>query len=180
MQKAFREVRSPGGVARAVGDELEEERRPARITLEPLEEQLGGLFALALRRSGLPERALDALELSHQAVLQKREEELLLAGEVVVDGPLRQACFLGDLVERRPLVAMAGEDLSGRLQQAGARPGAALGLPGAPAWRLVRAGRPVGAGRALGARGPPGSPRVLCVRGHTAPAHPDYPTGQSV
>src|SRR5688572_23119237 len=70
-----------------------------------------------------PDRLQPLLEVR----VDRGEEEVLLALEVRVHGAFGEPGLLGDLVERRLVVAAAGEHLRGRLDQTRARLLALLG-----------------------------------------------------
>ena len=72
-------------------------------------------------------------------LLEDGEEEVGLAGEVGVDGAVRVAGLLGDLLDRGALVAALGEDAGGGGDQLGA--GARLLLCSCLAFRRLQAFR---------------------------------------
>src|SRR5439155_1748597 len=96
-----------------VRPELEQERRPARLALVGRDHRAGDgavtvLEALLVEDDvGEDARALLELRVEH------REEEVVLPGEVRVDGALRVAGFLGDLVERGAVEAALEEGVAG-------------------------------------------------------------------
>ena len=63
---------------------------------------------------------LDLLELGGQALVEQGKEQLILVGEVGVDGALGVAGRLGDLVNRGGMEAPTGEHLAGGVEQPGA------------------------------------------------------------
>src|SRR5207247_8342097 len=73
-----------------------------------------------------------------EALVEHRQEELLLALEVRVERPLGEAGVLGHLVDGGLLEATAREHLRGRLHQAGARVRLLL-LAAQPAWHQAAA-----------------------------------------
>jgi hypothetical protein len=105
-------------VAELVELELQADRREVVEPADALAPQIGQPRDVPLARVGAgrgdgPEGLDDALVV----VVDDGEEELLLAGEVLVDGAAREPRRLGDLLERRPLEAAPGEDLGRRLDE---------------------------------------------------------------
>ncbi len=62
-----------------------------------------------------------------EVLVEQREQQVLLAAEVVVDGALGEPRLLGDLVDRGAVEAAPGIYARGRLEQRGARASAAFG-----------------------------------------------------
>src|SRR5581483_11726190 len=85
-------------------------RREAEVRAEA--EQLRLETRLAARRRFLHRVAHAPVQVAHELV-----EDLLLRGEVEVERALSDACGLGDLHDRRVVVAEVCEDLLGRIEQ---------------------------------------------------------------
>src|SRR5215217_4496735 len=92
--------------------------RPASVASASAASCSGGLGGQLLGRLDGVQR-FDLLELSGHALVQQREEQLILVGEVGVDGPLGVAGRVGDLVDRGGMEAPAGEHLAGGVKQPG-------------------------------------------------------------
>ena len=119
--------------ANAEGPELVEEERPVAVALEQLLKLAAGFCRrLATGLDALATAWISAILLLDLAVGQ-RQEQLLLAGEVGVDGPGGEASLRGDLLDARLVVAAPGEDHRRRVEQQLA----GLLLPLAPGRTLV-------------------------------------------
>src|SRR5439155_7848297 len=114
-------------VARRVGGELEEQPVPLGIGAQVGGEVGADAPGLLGQRVVAVEDRLDLLEPRGEALVEHGQEQLLLGAEVRVEGALGEAGLLGDLVDRRLLQPAAREDPPGRLHQARARVGPALG-----------------------------------------------------
>src|SRR5205807_1632225 len=108
-------VRSPRGI----GDELEEQARPRALAHDREE----------LIREGVPagrRRLLQLRDIRGTALVEQGEKQVLLALVAVIEGSLREADALGDLVHRRRLEPALGERLRRRGEQRLARGGVFL------------------------------------------------------
>ena len=74
---------------------------------------------LFLRREGTVQQGVQFLHQRTHAGLDRGLHEVLLAFEIQVEGPLGQPRLPGHAVHGKPLRAFAGDDLDGRLMQAG-------------------------------------------------------------
>ena len=107
-----------GGVAHGVQRELDHEHAKVagrgELLLGPAAQGGGQLLG---RVDGV--QRLDLLELGGHALVQQRQEQLVLVGEVGVDGALGVAGRVGDLVDRGGMEAPTGEHLTGGVEESG-------------------------------------------------------------
>src|SRR5215211_2650351 len=109
------------GVADAERPELVEEQRPLRVALQEGTKLLGRVLAGLGALRGIRDRA----DLGHtflDLTIGESQEQLLLTGEVRVEGANREPRLGGDLVDCRPVVATPGEHLRRCRKQTLARP----------------------------------------------------------
>ena len=97
-----------------MGEELEVQRAPFRVAGHRVERVLGGELRLSagclhVVLVGVGEHLAQVLGALGAAAVQQLEEQLLLVGEVVVDGAAAEARLLGDRVEARGVKAALGE-----------------------------------------------------------------------
>src|SRR5262249_36498058 len=107
---SFRKLVLELGIADAERPELVEQERPLRIPLEESSELLGRVPTRFVTLGGIAHRAYLGDPLLDLAI-GEGQEKLLLAGEVRVERADREAGLRGDLVDRRAVVAAAGEHL---------------------------------------------------------------------
>ena len=111
-------------VALGVNPELDEQPEPVRILLEPLHPSVRARpRSLEGRLGGIEGGDLFG-DLHRQVLVEQRQQQVVLAAEVVVHRALGEPRLVGDLVERRGVEAAAGIDPCRRLEQlrAGAGP----------------------------------------------------------
>ena len=104
------------GVAAGMGDELHVEEEGLAVLREALHPLVGERSGAGLERLVLGELDLGRGQLARpfrHVLLEHGEEEVGLAVEVRVDGAVRVARLLGDLLHRGALVAAACEDGGG-------------------------------------------------------------------
>jgi hypothetical protein len=105
-------------IPRRVCEELERQQVPGALLLEQVHEQLSRLDDLLTSRPREVDALTDVEHLPVDVLVEHREEEVFLAREVRVDSALREARYLGDLVERRGGETPAGEHVCGGVQEA--------------------------------------------------------------
>src|SRR3954447_14487568 len=117
VRLAARVARPQARVARGQQAVLRlQEDEVALLGDEPGEKDVRLRGHVLLRRRGL-ELGDRLAHATVDAFLEQREEEVVVAVEVPVDGALREAGARGDLLDRRRLKALLGEDLRCRLEE---------------------------------------------------------------
>ena len=110
-----------------VGLEVVAEQQPegTRVRLDPLEEGIDARAQAHLAGVGRGRALGEPLEDLLRVALEQRRVQVLLRREVLVDQRLGDAGLLGDLVDRRGVVAAAREHVEGGVEDRGAAVGGA-------------------------------------------------------
>jgi hypothetical protein len=99
---------------RGLGDDQLGEAPPAQHEVDHLGERVPGPLEAGRL---LPDPVEDLLQVRHQRV-GERAEDVVLGLVVVVEGRLAEPEPLGDLAQRRPVVALLDEEVEGDVEDA--------------------------------------------------------------